>query len=126
MDKLLTELINNNLKILINKSTSEEKSILASKDFIQKIKDQNLRKTCLIITDLIFNEKIVEVEFESTFSVIDIDCLAYGLYEIYKYIISRVKLSKKQNDKIMSIILSYIEDLEYNSIYNDIIKLFIY
>lgn len=126
MDKLLTELINNNLKILINKSTSEEKSILASKDFIQKIKYQNLRRACVIITDLIFNETMVEVEFESTFSIIDIDCLSYGLYEIYKYIISRVVLSKNENEKIMSIILSYIEDLEYNSIYNDIIRLFLH
>ena len=126
MDKSLTELINKNLKILINKSISKEKSILASKDFIQKIKDKDLRKTCSIITNLIFNEEIVEVEFESTFYIIDIDCLLYGLYEIYKYIISKVRLSDKQNDKIISIILSFSNNQVYNELYNEIIKLFIY
>ena len=116
MKETQLEIIIPNLKILINKSLTKEKSILASKDFIRIIKNLNLKKVCFDITDLIFNETISEVEFESTFNIIDIDNLLYGLYEIYKFITSKINLTKLEKNKIRKIILEFDDELDNEQI----------
>jgi len=108
----MEEKIENSLKILINKSASQEKSILASVDFIKTIENMNLKKACFLITDLIFKEKITNniSNFEATFNIIDFDYLLYGLHKIYCFILSKIKLTSKEKQRIVHIINNFAND----------------
>lgn len=132
MSESINEIVKNNLKILINKSLTKERSINAATDFIKKIENLNLSKVCIHITKLIFNEEICipqtagRINADYVFSIIDMDSLIFGLYKIYKYILNKVKLSKKEKNENVKIILEYIkEDPDNeNQIYENILQLF--
>jgi len=110
------ETVKNNLKILVNKSVNITRSKLAASDMIRNIEKLNLTEVCFYITRLIFNEEIIQpqkagdINESYTFSIIDMDELIFGLFLVYKNILSKVKLSKLEKQKNRNIILRYIEE----------------